>query len=161
MIPKVYDVYEPPEDVGVDCSKDEVRTKQSFREECDINVLVKRFGLDAGAEGRVPPMFGDYSGAVEFQEAQEIVARAQSQFNALPARQRERFHNDPAELLEFVMEESNQAEAVELGLALPPAKPVPVVPQQVQVMNLSELQGGVAPGAPIQVPSVPPEAPKR
>jgi len=47
---------------------------------------------------------------------------AQSAFDALPARIRERFRNDPAQFLHFMSEDSNLPEMIKLGLATPTPK---------------------------------------
>ena len=54
--------------------------------------------------------------SLTFRQAQETVIAAAEAFAALPSRVRQRFNNDPAELLEFLADESNREEAVFLGL---------------------------------------------
>lgn len=110
--------------VAVLCPAEERRTKQSFRDECDINLLMKRYA----STGVLPPgvgvgSYGDFSGPQDLLEAQEVIRRAEAQFRALPAEVRARFRNDPERLLAFVQDERNQAEAKRLGLLeeeLPP-----------------------------------------
>lgn len=97
----------------------ESKAIQSAREDCDINVLVARFGITDGA---IPPavadprFYGDFSDVVDFRDALDRTRAAQEHFDALPASIRERFLNDPLRLYEFVSQESNADEAVELGL---------------------------------------------
>ncbi|CAK0755313.1 hypothetical protein CCP3SC15_2050005 [Gammaproteobacteria bacterium] len=122
MVPVFYHEYFPPPDVGVDCSVEPSRTKQSFRDECDINVIMER--LVPGDEGGPPPVYGDFSSVTDFQQSMEIIAEAQQQFEVLPSRVRERFANDPARMLAFLDDASNLKEAVELGLCS--ARPEPV-----------------------------------
>lgn len=106
------------------------KTKQSFKDECDINKKVQRMqqgGLLPGGAVRTP-MFSDVSG-VDFQEAQFLVARARQAFEALPARIRHRFDHKPEKLLDFMADKANLEEAVKLGLTPkpeePPAPPAP------------------------------------
>lgn len=109
---------------------DPSRTKQSFVDECDINKIVARAsqtGFIAHANKRVPH-YGDYSNVVDFQTAIERVRIAEDQFNALPAKIRSRFKNDPAEFLAFVGDEKNKDEAIELGLFSKPEPKEPVSP---------------------------------
>ncbi|AXH77469.1 MAG: internal scaffolding protein [Microviridae sp.] len=113
----------------IDCSYDEVRTKQSFKDECDINVLMRRYE----SSGVLPvdvstASYGDFSEAPDFMAAQNILRRAEAQFASLPSRVRERFQNDPAHFLEFIAEEANYDEALKLGLLKAEAKPRTVVP---------------------------------
>lgn len=102
---------------GLACPAGSSLTQQQFKDECDINVMVKRFG------GVPPPpvgvdlgRFADFSSAPDYFEAQQLLVRARAQFDALPAVVRRRFGNDPQQLLAFVSDKANLAEARELGL---------------------------------------------
>lgn len=102
------------------------RTKQSFKDECDINTIIRRF-LRTGVldfAQKHEPRYGDCTG-VEYQAAMQTVAAAKSLFNDLPAALRARFENEPAKFLEFVQDERNAEEARELGLLKPVATPAP------------------------------------
>lgn len=102
------------------------RTKQSFKDECDINTIIARF-LKTGVmnfANKNEPRYGDVTG-IEFQDAMQKVAAAQSLFNELPAAIRARFENEPAKFLTFVQDEKNREEATELGLLKPVVKPEP------------------------------------
>lgn len=93
------------------------RTQQQFQAECDINQIAARL-----SRGQPVPMarnvgtYADFASAPDFHEAQELVLRARDQFMSLPAKVRERFGNDPAQLLAFVGDKANYSEAKELGL---------------------------------------------
>lgn len=110
--------------VAVACTREEDKTKQSFKDECDINVLMARYEKTGvmpdygGREGR----YLDCTG-IDFRESQEMVAQAKSLFAQLPWQVRERFRNDPAQMLDFVEDERNRDEARELGLLKPEAAP--------------------------------------
>lgn len=110
------------------------RTKQSFKDECDINVIVSRFLKSGYLPPAVQePRFGDVTG-LEFQSAMELIAGAESQFQALPSAVRSRFKNDPAAFLDFVGDPANGPELVEMGLATAPEAPVePVAPVEAPV----------------------------
>lgn len=123
--------YSPKERVLLECAPtadDPSRTKQSFKAECDINTIIKRYlrtgQLDFAA--RHEPRYGDATGQ-DFQAAMLTVAKAQTMFNDLPAALRARFGNDPAQFLDFVHDDKNTEEARELGLR----KPVAVSPAAV------------------------------
>lgn len=129
--PYNYDVEAESESTALDCSESIDRTRQEFREECDINTIAKRFGLGA----TLPtvhdlPQFGDYEGVFDFQTAMNAIRQAEQAFAAQPARVRERFANDPQRFLEFCEDPRNRAEALDLGL-LDPSKvaPAPSVAQ--------------------------------
>lgn len=93
------------------------RTKQSFKEECDINNIMSKYQktglLDFVNEHEA--QYGDATG-IDFQEALETVRSAQEMFADMPSSVRRRFDNDPAAFLEFVNNPDNRDEAVELGL---------------------------------------------
>lgn len=99
------------------------RTLQSFKDECDINRIMKRYQTTGVIDhvNRHPPQFGDI-GVYDFQESLNIVIEAENRFAALPSDVRDRFGNDPGRLLDFVSKAENLQEAAKLGLIdLPPA----------------------------------------
>lgn len=134
----------------------ESRTKQSFKDECDINVIMRRYQqtgvLDHLAAGG--PRYLDVTG-LEYQSAMELVAAARTQFEELPSAVRAHFDNDPAAFLEY-MEDPDPAELAELGL---------LTPEAVQRRKAEAEGGGATPPAP-QAPKAPsepqaqPETPK-
>lgn len=93
-------------------------TQQHFKDDCDVNVIVNRF-LKTGQFPPVDPraMYGDFLDAPQsYRDALDQVIAAEDQFMSLPANIRERFDNDPANLLDFLSDEKNREEAVSLGL---------------------------------------------
>lgn len=97
-------------------------TKQEFKEESDINVMVKRFML--GYETDIVPMqpqYIDNTAVPTFEKALNYIIQAQDYFEDLPLDIRKRFNYDPKAMLEFVNDPKNQQEAVTLGLIEPPA----------------------------------------
>ncbi|QKI28939.1 VP3 [Kummerowia striata gokushovirus] len=122
----------PVYDDGVDCSVDpdtgeelQSLTKQSFRDECDINNIMRRYEATGTIDhiNRRQPQYGDFSDVSSYQEAIDIVTRAEELFSELPARVRDRFNNDPNNLLEFMADPNNKDEAMELGLIAKPVEP--------------------------------------
>lgn len=105
------------------------RTQQHFKEECDINTIVKRFGISGVVPGAARmPEYGDFTAATDYQTALNSVLEAQAEFMKLPAHVRKAFDNDPQQLLEFVSDDANRAEAEKLGLV--PAKPAAPSPTE-------------------------------
>lgn len=95
-------------------------TVQSYKDDSDINVLMRRFGVTGQLPvSAVMPFYGDFSETVDYQTALNMVRDADNAFSALPAKVRTRFNNDPAELMAFLQNEENRTEAEELGLAIP------------------------------------------
>lgn len=104
-------------------------TRQEFKEECDLGMIIKRFsatpeGLEAlqKAQAFVQDRFSDVSDIPDFRTALDLVKRADEAFLRLPPKVRTRFDNDPAAFLDFVDDPKNVNEMVELGLLERPVK---------------------------------------
>lgn len=118
-----YDAFQVSKETGLDCSVEPSLAKQSFAEECDINTIVKRFGLTGEyPQGLRAPTYGDFTGIFDFRSAMSAVVEAQQAFDEMPAEVRARFGNDPAAFVDFCSNGENRAEAEKMGLVLP--KPV-------------------------------------
>lgn len=110
------------------------KTKQSFKDECDINLVMKKFEK----EGQLPsmikenPKYGDFSSPLDYQESLNTVIHANEQFAALPSSIRQRFSNDPQQFLEFAVNPKNGEELVNLGLATKRDLPQGSGPQNVK-----------------------------
>jgi len=99
------------------------RTKQSDKEAADINNILAKYTQTGVLPGSTKvPMYGDFTSSGDYQESLNRVLEANELFAALPAKARSRFHNDPQQMLAFMEDPENAAEAVKLGLAtLPPS----------------------------------------
>lgn len=108
--------------------QDEGRTKQSFKQECDVNYILRNYARTGSLE-HVRKYGGryDFAPAVSFHEAMNIVSEASAMFEALPAKVRHRFSHDPGEFLKFVQEPENADEMRELGLMRPESRAGAVV----------------------------------
>lgn len=140
-----YDSNAASEEVAVLPGEKEV-TKQSFRLECDINEIVRRFGVN-GVPLPTPdrlPTFGDFTGVSDFQSALHAVMQAEDAFMALPAQVRSRFENDPGAYVAFCSDPANLGELRKMGLAPTPKGPEPMAPVLVKVVP----EAPAAPGAP-------------
>ncbi len=118
------------------CTKEEGKTRQEMKGECDVNKLMSKYHKT----GRLPelikkdPKYGDFSTVPEYQDALNIQIRAQQSFNALGPDVRKQFDNDPAKMLLFVADPKNKDELIKLGLAIKPEiKPEPA-PVKVKVI---------------------------
>jgi len=98
------------------------RTQQSFRDDCDINNILRKFNVTGQLPlNGVQPQYGDFSGVTDYQSALNAVMAAQDSFLALPAKVRSRFDNDPALFVEFASDEANKEEMKAMGLLSPQA----------------------------------------
>lgn len=121
MPPKPKGYKHPPYNPGGDD-----RTKQSFRDETNINNIIAKFKRTGVLEGArsTPPRFADFGTATDFMEVQNLLIEAKEQFMSLPAKLRTLFQNDPARLLAWLENPANRAQAIELGLIVPEQGPI-------------------------------------
>jgi len=106
------------------------RTKQSFKDECDINRIMARYQATGQLPNvnEIPQQYLDCT-AYDFQEHQNFIAGAFSTFHEMPSAIRARFNNNPAEFFDFCSHEKNRPELAELGLLRPIEEPVIPMPQ--------------------------------
>ena len=100
------------------------RTKQCFKEECDINFVMKKYKVTGLLEhqNRYQGDYSDCCGAVDYQTAMNMIMNADEAFMSLPAKVRSEFGNDPGSFLEFATNPANQERMVEMGLYSPPVE---------------------------------------
>lgn len=95
-------------------------TIQSGKDEADINVLVRRFGLAGIVTGiQRPPALEEFTDIFDFQSAMNLINQADRSFKAMSAETRSRFNNDPARFVAFCSDEKNLDEMRKMGLAVP------------------------------------------
>lgn len=137
---KIHTQFDPPPVDGISEFGPSL-TRQEFAEESDINHIIDQYRTNGILpDTREEGVYADFTDPLltNFQEAQNIVVGAREAFERLPAKLRERFHNDAASLIDFVQNPDNQEEAIRLGIlrapepvATPPAvapAPVPTEP---------------------------------
>lgn len=97
------------------------KTKQEFRDECNINKIMERYHKNGILPDMIKenPIYGDFSEAKSYQESLDIVLKAEEQFRSLSADIRDRFNQDPAKFLEFTNDEKNKEEMAKMGLLKP------------------------------------------
>jgi phage internal scaffolding protein len=101
--------------------------QQHMKDECDINVIIERFGVTGELPNApVSPQYGDFSGVTDYHSALNQINATMDDFMALPAKLRVRFDHDPVKLLEFLQNDQNRDEAMQLGLidGQPVAEPI-------------------------------------
>lgn len=114
-------------------------TKQSFKDECDINVIVRRAEaagtMDLLVERARQGVYADLPEPLDYQEAIHQSRAAEAAFMTLPAAVRSRFENDPAQWLAFMGDSANQQEIIDMGLAVDTRPGDPPPPTKVEVVN--------------------------
>ena len=115
--PYNYDRDAVSDETGLRC-EDESLAQQSFKDECDINVIVKRFGLTGTMPESVQtPVYADFTDLVtDYHSAMDLVLRADEAFMSLPAAVRVTFNNDAGAFVDFCSDAKNAEKMRELGL---------------------------------------------
>lgn len=115
--------YSKPKPSKIKC--DDGITEQHHTNECNVNTILSTYMKT----GVIPPLdpnakYGDMSD-FDYQSMQNQIANANSLFEQLPENVRFRFGNEPYRFLNFVQDEKNYDELVEMGLAnnVPDASP--------------------------------------
>jgi len=126
---RIVDAYDSDalsDSTGLDC-RDESRTHQEFKAECDINTIIDRFGI-----GENPIEAQKWVSNVDIAEAPDNymdvmnqLNKARDQFMLLPAKVRSQFDNDPGHFVNFVSDPANQDQMIMMGLATRRPDPVP------------------------------------
>jgi len=115
-------------------------TRQEFAADADINTIIERMKLGyAMPINTTPPQQGDFTNLPDFTAATKMIRHAQEVFNALPAKIRNRFENDPQKYIDFFHDEDNRLEAEKMGLLKPKAEednpPTPPAPEAPKAPN--------------------------
>lgn len=116
----------------------ESKTHQHFRDGTTVDSILKQYatrGIDANNIGlfqqhtaRMPygietPLTFDYQGQLN------AIVKVNQYFDSLPARLRDKFRHDPAQMLRFMSDPKNKEACQEMGLfeksITPPAPPAP------------------------------------
>lgn len=103
----------------------ESMTQQQFKSECDVNNILakyKRTGMLSHIQ-KHQGNFGDFSSIEDYQTSLGKLMQAQQSFESLPSELRAKFDNDPAQLVSFLSDKKNDAEAVKLGLKIERKEP--------------------------------------
>lgn len=124
-----YDMDRASRETALACT-DETKAQQNFKEECDINTIVERFGVT----GQLPnnlrmPITDEFVETMDYQSALNKLIEADKAFMELPADVRKQFQNDAGAFVDFVSDPANVEQCREWGLAMPAAKEpeIPVV----------------------------------
>lgn len=114
------EVYKPP-----------ARTKQEFKDQCDINNIIKAYKITGQishiSANAAKGAYMDLPDEVDYQTSLNILREAETAFASLPSQIRDRFSNSPALFLAFLNDPKNYDEAVKLGLVKKP-EPAPSGP---------------------------------
>lgn len=103
------------------------KTDQSFAKDTDVNNIMYKYRAIGVDYNRLPApgkgVYGDFTKIKDYKSAMESVLKAQNDFMALPSNIRNRFQNDPSQLIAFCEDPKNYDEGVKLGLFKPKQEP--------------------------------------
>lgn len=118
-----YDADSVSLETGLSFEGTETMAQQQFKDECDINTIVKRFGLTGELPNGINmPQSGDFTNVTDFHTAMNLVKQAEDAFLQIPADIRARFDHDPGQVLAFLNDSNNRDEAIKLGFIPKPAE---------------------------------------
>lgn len=119
----------------------ETKAQQQFKEQADINRIVKQFGVtgQVPVTTRQPITDADFVAVTDYHSAMNLIRQSEESFLALAPEVREKFENDPGRFVEFASNPENLDAMREMGLAMPkPVVPEPV--QQAETGGVSQAQ---------------------
>lgn len=93
-------------------------TQQQFKEECDINNIIRKYKRDNTLThiNMKKGVYADLTQLPDYQDSLNTVLKANQAFESLPSSVRKKFANDPSQLIEFISDDKNYEEAIKLGL---------------------------------------------
>lgn len=94
-------------------------TQQHFKEECDINNILKKYQETGLLENIGPGAYMDLMESTDYRQSLHTIMEADAAFQSLPANVRKEFQNDPALFMEFIHDPNNRERGIELGLYSP------------------------------------------
>lgn len=95
------------------------KTQQHFKDEHDINNIMKKYLKQGISYNQLPNpsgIYGDFSNVKDYQNSLQTIIDADQAFLTIPSNIRKRFDNDPQKLFEFLNDKKNLDEAISLGL---------------------------------------------
>lgn len=100
---------------------EETLVQQQFGEEVDVNTIMRRYGMTGAAPfGEDAGVYGDFTGIHDYDSAVARIDAARARFMELPASVREKFNNDPGELIRRANEMDEAELAKEFVVPDPP-----------------------------------------
>lgn len=114
----------------LDFSDSPSRTEQTHKDEVSIHKIMKKYEK-TGVVTHVNEHKGQYmdmSGALDYQDAQNLIANAKSMFETVPSHIRRDFDNNPGKFVDFMQDEANRDAIAAYGFDtshLPPPKESP------------------------------------
>lgn len=130
---------------------DDGRTKQSFKDACDINKILQKAAVKGGlahVQKYPEAVYGEFDPSLDLFVARDRIDRATQIFSELPAEVRREFKNDPLEFVTYAN-------------SVPPADLIKRIPQIAEPGNYfpNPVKAGGQGAGLATAPSEPPAAP--
>ncbi len=106
---------------GLDFKNHPTRTKQSFADECNVNLIMARYASTGTVLQTInqTPRYEEYANVDDYKSAMDLIKETERNFNCMSPEMRESFNNNPQELLDLVGAIDNgEAKAIARGQAL-------------------------------------------
>lgn len=97
-------------------------TQQQFKKECDVNQILNKYKKTGMIThiNKHQGNFGDFSNVDDYQTSLHKVMTAQASFMQMPSELRNKFNNDPAQLISFMTDDKNKEDCIKFGLIKKP-----------------------------------------
>ena len=99
------------------------RTVQDHREMVDLSAIMRKHGVSGISRlmiNKKESFYGDFTSGNDFTEVNTKIAEAKTAFEMLPPELRtKKFENKVENWIDFVMDDKNRQEAIEIGLIEP------------------------------------------
>lgn len=96
--------------------KDESLTQQQYKDEVDINNIIKKYQVTGELPEGKQGFYADVSNIPDYQTAVQVVKHAEETFNSLPSTIRAVFMNNPGTMIKWLENPENKEKAIEMGL---------------------------------------------
>ena len=123
--------YDDPEDKELEARRpirtenyEPSRTKQSFKDELDVNNIIKKYSapeLKEMAES-FEGVYGDFN-QLDYQTALTMLEKAHTTFMMVPSKIRQQFDNNPGDWIDFATDPKNLQQMRDWGFAHPEDQP--------------------------------------
>lgn len=112
--------------VAIDFSGEQTLTEQHHLNQCSMKKIMERYQRSGIIDhlNQYQGTYADFSNTPEYQEAQNIIAAANSMFETVPAQIRDKFDNDPGKFVDFMQNNQNIDKIEEMGLSASHLTPI-------------------------------------
>lgn len=115
---QIYSRYELPPSPSIKFTQPSM-TQQHFKDECDINRIIKRYqqtGVLGNPLEPVPkPIYEDVSNLPSFEQSMQTVARTSEYFDSLPSEVRQQFNYNVSDFVRYISDPDNLAKFQQLA----------------------------------------------